>query len=249
VAAPSGGPSARDRLHARASLAAVRWTARLGAVTAGALADSDAVSVAAARGRLLAAERLGLLCRTRPLRGQPSLFVATREGLRVAGLDGSARAGVSPAGAGHALACARVAIVLARAFPRHVISGEDELRFDERSCRAPLASAELDEELRRERLHRPDLVLWPPQEGARPPVAVEVELSVKAPVRLREICLAWARCRCVAGVLYVAAPEPLRALRRALGQGEGTGRISLVSLETMLARESGEPKSPIAGRA
>ena len=69
-------------------------------------------------------------------------------------------------------------------------------------------------------LHRPDLVLLRrPRRRLALPVAVEVELTVKAPQRLRAICRAWARCSQVAGVVYlvsraVAAGGRERASRR-----------------------------------
>jgi hypothetical protein len=113
-------------------------------------------------------------------------------------------------------------------------------------------------------LHRPDLVLWPEepesedgreglQEGGRKdsredgqqggsesgregrlPIAIEVELTVKAPQRLAEICRAWARCRCVAGVLYLAPPEVQRALHRAVDQARAGERIAILSFDALL---------------
>ena len=89
-------------------------------------------------------------------------------------------------------------------------------RWRARACAARAGGAPL--------LHRPDLVLWPAERRRALPVAVEVELTVKAPRRLLEICRAWARCRCVAGVLYLAAPE-VRAAARA-GDRAGARRRS-----------------------
>jgi hypothetical protein len=65
------------------------------------------------------------------------------------------------------------------------------------------------------------------------PVAVEVELTVKAPRRLAEICRAWARCRCVAGVLYLAPPEVRRALERAIDQAQAGERIAVLGLDAV----------------
>jgi hypothetical protein len=69
--------------------------------------------------------------------------------------------------------------------------------------------------------------------GGGLPVAVEVELTVKAPQRLADICRAWARCRCVAGVIYLGPPEVRRALQRTLDQIEAGGRIVVLGLDAV----------------
>jgi hypothetical protein len=89
--------------------------------------------------------------------------------------------------------------------------------------------------------HRPDLVLWPVENGAAP-VAVEVELTVKAPRRLEQICRAWVRARCVAGVLYVASPGAERALAQAIERARGRERIVVLPLAA-LARERSIPSA------
>ena len=97
---------------------------------------------------------------------------------------------VSASGFAHLLAVARVAVALGNA--GHRVGGERELRAWERAEGRPLASAEVG--LARDgtvALHRPDLVCW----GDGAPIAVEVELTVKAPARLRTIVRGWARSR------------------------------------------------------
>jgi hypothetical protein len=247
------------KAHPLARVAIMQWTARLGAVTAEALADHEGSTVTSARARLLAGERDGLLSRRRPLAGQPALYAVTRAGLRAAGLRGLDPCRVSTANAPHAIACAGVAAALERCYPDHRVLGERELRRDERECGAPLASARLGSSPDGgPLLHRPDLVLWPNRPEApvpiqtpelcapadARPVAVEVELTVKAPQRLLEICRAWARCRCVAGVLYLAAPEAARALARAVEKAQAGERIVVVSLDAL--PPPGEGATPIA---
>lgn len=237
--------------HSAARLQLVRWTARIGAVTADALAQREGEGLNSARGRLLAAERSGLLAASRPLRDAPALFVATAAGVRAAGLLGIEPTRVSPANARHASACAAVAAVLEGAYEDHVLSGERELRRDERAYGAPLASARMPGRAGEPEMHRPDLVLWPLARW-RLPVAVEVELTVKAPRRLSEICTAWARCRCVSGVLYVASSEAHRPLARALEQAQAGERIALVGLGQLLGEHApgaGALERPIAGGA
>jgi hypothetical protein len=224
--------------HVPTRIALLRWVAGLGAVTAEALAQHDGRSVGSARGQLLAAERAGCLRRARPLAGRPTLFAVTRSGLREAGIDGLEPCRVSGANAEHAIVCAEVAAALEHAYPDHHVMGERELRRDERAAGIELASARIG--VAREGaplLHRPDLVLWP-QSPQRAPVAVEVELTVKAPRRLLEICRAWARCRCVAGALYLTAADVSRPLTRAIDGAQAGERVVQVPLEALLASDA-----------
>jgi hypothetical protein len=236
-----------------ARMAILQWTARLGAITAEALAYHEGSTVGSSRARLQAAAREGLLSRSRPLAGQPSLYAITRAGLRTSGLHGLEPCRITASNASHAIVCARTAAALERCYPDHRVLGERELRRDEREHGAPLASARLG--LRAHGgplLHRPDLVLWPApaqelgcDRSSQPPgavdlrpVAVEVELTVKSPQRLLAICRAWARCRCVAGVVYLATPEAARALERAIGKARAAGRILVISLDALPLRNT-----------
>ena len=217
-----------------ARVALVRWTARMGAVTAEALACSQSTTVVSARARLRAAERAGLLLRRRPLAERPALYTLTLAGVRMSGLRGLDPCRVSAANAQHLIVCVAVAASLERCYPDHRVLGERELRRDERELRAPLASARVGIGLYGEPLlHRPDLVLWPDESEACLPVAIEVELTIKAPRRLTDICLAWARCRTVAGVLYIAPPEVERALKRAVDRANAHERIVVVGLDAL----------------
>jgi hypothetical protein len=213
--------------------AVVEWAARLGAITAESLAVRDRSSAASARARLAGAERAGLLRRSSPLRDSPALYIATRGGLRVVGLSSLDTCRVSASNAAHLAAVAFAASVLERCYPDHELRGERELRHEEREMRAPIASARLCAAGARGSLwHRPDLVLSPAlREGL--PTAVEVELTVKAPRRLREICRAWARTRCVAGVVYLAAPPVERALRRAIARADAAERVIVLPLSAL----------------
>lgn len=243
-----GAPS-----HPEARVAIVRWAARIGAVTAEALARYEGATVASARARLQAAERAGLLAGVRPLADGPPLFTATSTGLRVAGVSGFEALRVSPANARHLEACADAAATLARAFPGHVVSGERELRHDERAFGRPLASATVRGPGgafggNASQLHRPDLVLWPRERG-RLPVAVEVELTVKAPRRLAAICTAWARCRCVDGVVYLTSPEAQVAVARAIERARASAGIVLLPLGVLTDEKVEALERPVAGGA
>jgi hypothetical protein len=212
---------------------ATHWAAGLGAVTAEALAIRTQVSVASAGGVLRAGARAGVLARSRPLHGRPALFAVTARGLRAAGVDGLAPGPVSASNAGHLIAVALVAATLERRHRDHRVEGERELRRDEQRAGRPLASARLG--MAGDggpALHRADLVLWPHHGGA--PVAVEVELTVKAPRRLVAICRAWARCGLVDGVLYYAPSSVAGALRRAIAAAQAGDRVVVLPLESFV---------------
>lgn len=215
-------------------LAMLRWIAGIGAATDEALAQREGLTVGSARGRLVAAQRDGLVAAKRPLVAQPTLYAITRAGLRASSMSGVQPCRVSNANAQHLIVCAGVAAGLERRYPDHRVLGERDLRRQEREGGAPLASARLGSGPGgAPLLHRPDLVLWPLAPDASLPVAVEVELAVKAPRRLAAICRAWARCREVAGVLYLAAPEAERAVLRAIGQADAAAQIVVVPLAAL----------------
>ena len=214
----------------------LRWAAGLGAVTAPALSMRDDVSLASARATLAAAVRLGELARSRPLSEHPALFTLTVRGARRAGLTGAAACRVSAANAVHLTACASAAGALQRCYPNRRVVGERELRQLERLYGLPLASAELGSGGAVEKLlHRPDLVLLAAAPGEELPVAVEVELALKGPRRLEAICRAWARCRQVAGVLYLASDEARRGIERAIEHAHAGERVVVVSLDALPA--------------
>jgi hypothetical protein len=218
----------------RERLAILQWTARIGVVTADVLARIDDTPLASARSRLSFFARERLLERRQLLVGEPALYTITRAGMRQAALTGPEPCRVSAANASHLLACARAAATLQRRYPDHAVMGERELREAERRASKPLASATVGPCAGRPpHVHRPDLVLWPRAGFERAPVAVEVELTVKAPRRLAEICRGWARSREIAGVLYIA-PEPVqRALAKAIEQAHAADRIVVVPLESV----------------
>jgi hypothetical protein len=224
----------RSMSHSPERVAVVRWAARIGAVTAEALAEHLATTPASARARLLAAERAQLLARERPLAGAPALYTVTATGLRVADMGALVPGRVSASNARHLIACAWVAAALERCYPNQRVLGERELRRDEGVRGAELASARLGIGTDGRRLlHRPDLVLLPDGQEEALPVAVEVELSVKSPRRLADICRAWARCRCVAGVLYLVSPPAGRAVERAVEETQASERIVVVGLDAL----------------
>jgi hypothetical protein len=65
------------------------------------------------------------------------------------------------------------------------------------------------------------------------PVAVEVELTIKAPRRLTSICRAWARSRSVVGTVYLAAPRVLPPLERAIEAAHAQERVVALELDAI----------------
>jgi hypothetical protein len=217
-----------------AQIEIVRWAASLGAITAEALALRLDITRASARARLTAAQRRGLLRRDCPLRSAPALFTLTRAGLRACDARGIQVCRVSAASANHLIVCVSAAAALERCYPHHRVVGERELRRDEREHGRPLASAQLGALSAGEgRIHSPDLVLWPKGRDDGLPVCVEVELTIKASQRLLDICRAWARCRTIAGVLYIAPANVERALQRAVTAAHANERIAIVPLKAL----------------
>lgn len=236
--------SENARTHPHERVATIAWIAGLGAVTADALARRDAITLSSARGRLQGGVRAGLLMRGRPLADEAALYAVTRAGLRACGARGLEPCRVSAASAAHAIAASRAAAVLERAYPARRIIGERELRRDERERGRPLASAALGHGPRGElQLHRPDLVMWPEPASRELPVAIEVELTAKAPARLAAICRAWARCRLLGGVVYLVAPDAQRALERAVLTARAQGKIALVPLDVLAGGPPGSQRA------
>ncbi len=211
-------------------LEATRWAAELGAVTADALAARSQVSMASARAVLQSGARAGVLSRSQPLHRRPALYAATARGLRATDSLSLGAGRVSASNAAHLIAVAQVAAALERRQPDHRVQGERELRRDERLAGRALASARLGTAPDgAPALHRADLILWPHREDALP-VAVEVELTVKAPRRLAVICRAWARCQLVEAVLYYAPPDVSRAVRRAIEEAHAGDRVVVLPI-------------------
>ena len=219
-----GGRVAVARDAASASI--LEWLARIGAGSAIEVAQACRVSPRVAQGRLAALQERGEVRSRRLLHGSPALHVLTRSGLRAAGRAELEPVVLSAGGFAHMLAVARVAVALEDA--GHDVGGERELRAWERLEGRPLASAELgfgpDGGLA---LHRPDLVCW---DGTRP-IAVEVELTVKAPARLAAIVRGWARSRLIYGVVYYATPAVARALARAVRSEAAGEQVTVLALD------------------
>jgi DNA-binding Lrp family transcriptional regulator len=202
------------------------WLAGVGAAGLAEIADLAGVSEPSAAARLRALARDGLVRQLRLLAAEPALWAITAGGLRAAGRPDLTPARVSPSGFLHILECARTARALERtAGGAYSVHSERELRSWERAGQL-VASAELGYGSQPDR-HRPDLVLLRRREL---PIAIEVELTVKGPARLRAIVRAWARSRRVSLVIYYASDPAARALERAVELERAATRVRVLRL-------------------
>jgi hypothetical protein len=176
--------------------------------------------------RFARCEAAGLVERiTVPVVG--TLLRASREGQRHVGLGALPLALVRPGGVVHDLSCAELALRLeADRREDAVVLTERELLLTERVEGRPIASAPLTRN-GREGLHRPDLAVLA-DSGT---VALEVELSLKAPRRLEAIMRAWRRASRVAEVRYLCgSPGVRRAVERAVAATYAEGKVRVGEL-------------------
>jgi hypothetical protein len=202
----------------------VRFVARHGVVSIAHVMAALGVGRTAAYRRVASCIEAGLLERLDLLRFEPSLLRATREGLRYAGL-GLRVAVVSPGAVDHWLRCATTAQLAGKHFGHDRVLTERELAFAERVEERPIASAEVGVLPNgAARLHRPDLAIL----ADRGTIAIEVELTPKAPRRLEAIIRAWRRAHWVKEVHYLCAPgQTHRAVQRAVAKVGAGDRIAI----------------------
>jgi hypothetical protein len=219
----------------------VGWVGRVGA------AGAEHVMARFGMGRSWAYARLsrlvadGLLEQKALLYRQPGLYVSSAEGLRWSGLERLKVYRIGPGGFQHAEQVATVAVGLHQGLPGWEVLSEREIRVVESDRNELVASVRVGElPGGRPALHRPDLAVLSP--GGRA-VAVEVELSVKAPRRLHSICRGYARARHIERIYYLAAPAAARAVGRAVVETRAQERIVVLALgdvASLVEAECGE---------
>jgi hypothetical protein len=185
------------------------------------------VGQAAAYRRVAACIDRGLLQRLELLRNEPSLICPTAAGLRYAGL-GLPVPTVNPGAVNHWLRCASTAELLGEEFGDENVLTERELRLAELLEGRPIASAKLGQlPSGHPRLHRPDLVAYADHRV----IAIEVELTPKAPRRLLSIIRAWRGADWVAEVRYYCAPGPTRrAVEAAVAKTYAADRVRILEV-------------------
>lgn len=192
----------------------VRLVGRHGVMTIEQVMVAMGVGRTATYRRAAALIEAGLLERLDLLRSEPRLLHATRDGLRYAGL-GMPVAKVSPGAVDHLLRCVDAASWMGSRYAPSPILTEREIAFAEAIEERPIASAEVGTIRGRPRMHRADLAVMRGQ-GT---IAIEVELTPKAPRRLEAILRGWRLAiagRIVTEVHYLCQPgQTRRAVERA----------------------------------
>jgi len=180
--------------------------------------------------RLRGLEALGLLERRRLLQGEPAVYLATNDGLHLAGLDLRVRK-VSAGGIAHATESAWLSLELEEEFGEERVITEREIRAldgrTERPAYAVAAGSPLPGG--RRRLHFPDFALAAPEGGK--PLCVELELTAKGSRRLLEIVRAYVRGRHVAGVRYYVTGRSERQVREAVAAARADPLVEVRRLE------------------
>jgi hypothetical protein len=213
ILARPGGPGLR---HCR-DQQLLTYVACQGVVTIEHVMAALMVGRTAAYRRVAHCLEASLLERLELLRTEPSLLRATRMCLRYLGLNALPLAEVSAATAPHWLRCASIArLLVEREFYENEVFSERDLRLSEQFYGRPLASAKVGElPSGGPRYHRPDLAVI----SSDRVIAIEVELSLKAPRRLEAILRGWRRAAEVAEVRYYCAPGSVtRGLQRAVSR-------------------------------
>lgn len=205
----------------------VRFVGTHGVVAIEHLMAAAGLGRTAAYARVASCIEAGLLERLTVLRGEPSILRATRAGLRYAGLPFKV-ASLSPATVEHSLRCVSMALVLIEEFwPCEVLSERQLIAIEQVEGR-PVFSAKLGELASgAPRLHRPDLAIV----SGDGTIAVEVELSAKAPRRLEALVRAWRRASWVGEVHYYCEPGiTRRAVERAVEKTRAAERVRVLEV-------------------
>jgi hypothetical protein len=205
----------------------VAWIGRIGAAGAEHVMRRFGMGRSMVYHRLSTLTRDGLLEHHMVLYGRPGIYTATTEGLRWQRLERLPVFKVRAGGFDHAWQVAHTAAELHQALPDWDVVGEREIRFIENDNKDLFASAKAGRVADRQVLHRPDLALALPGTGVVP---IEVELSVKSASRLAAICRGWARARHISRVYYLAAPQPARALKRAVAATHAADHVRVLGL-------------------
>jgi hypothetical protein len=190
----------------------VRLVGRHGVMTVEQAMRATGVGRTATYRRAAALIEAGLLGRLDLLRSEPSLLHATRDGLRYAKLAMPVAA-ISPGAVDHWLRCVTVALNFGERYVHDRVLTERDIVSREILEGRSIARAELgsSRSYRAKRFHRADLAVFS-EAGV---IAVEVELTPKAPRRLEELIRAWRHSygrRQISEVRYLCEPGQTRRL-------------------------------------
>jgi len=207
----------------------IHYVGRHGLVTINHVMAAMEVGQAITYRRVARCIEAGLLERHAILASEPSVLRATQAGLKFAGLPFPV-ASISPGRVEHYLRCASVAHALeAKLKPGDRLRTEPEIRLIEQLSGSHEFSVDVGRLPNgKRRYHRPDLLHMFEEGGRHRAIAIEVELTLKAPQRLRQIMRGWRYTRNLAEVHYYCAPDiTYLGVKRAL---EATGARSVVKV-------------------
>jgi hypothetical protein len=194
----------------------VEFVGRHGVVTVEQVMAAMGAGRTASYRRIAACVEIGLLERLALLRTEPTVLRATRDGLNYAEL-GLPVAAVTPGLVSHDLRCVDVALLVGGHLGHERVLTEREFTWREQSEGKEIASIDVAGSGSRglPRKHRADLAVL----SEKGTIAIEVELTAKAPTRLEGLLRAWRRAQVeqvVAEVHYLCAPgKTRRAVERA----------------------------------
>jgi hypothetical protein len=194
----------------------VEFVGRHGVVTVEQVMAAMGAGRTASYRRIAACVEIGLLERLALLRTEPTVLRATRDGLNYAEL-GLPVAAVTPGLVGHDLRCVDVALLVGGHLGHERVLTEREFTWREQSEGKEIASIDVAGSGSRglPRKHRADLAVL----SEKGTIAIEVELTAKAPTRLEGLLRAWRRAQVeqvVSEVHYLCAPgKTRRAVERA----------------------------------
>jgi hypothetical protein len=224
------GPMSRGVKSATTSRDAemVAWLGRIGAAGAEHVGERFGISRCRTQVRLAQLVADGLLTHSRLLHARPGVYSATRKGLSWQNLSRFPLFQPTPGGFEHAWQMASAAVALARELPAWQLLADREIGLAQRERDHLIAWARVETIGSRAVHHRPDFALISP---SRRVVAVEVELSAKAPRYLVRVCRAWTRARHVEHVYYLATPRAAKAVRRAIDAVGAGDAITVLRLD------------------
>jgi len=211
------------------------WLARHGAGTAEDLAVRFELGHRQMTTALCGMESEGLVRRAGVLVAEPELYVSTAAGLRASGIAGVRLCAATPRAEGHLRAVSAVAVWLeCELGSRCDVLNERELARGATGHERVRGAGRPYVSFAGGMYKRPDLLIRPRSASDGGPVAVEVELSRKSRAHIEAICMAWSRCRSVAGVLYMVAPGLVAPINDAI---HGTGADERVTVLELAAAD------------
>jgi hypothetical protein len=235
----------------------VRWIGRLRMVTATQVGERFGLGRAVTYARLGGMVRLGLLHHARIFHGQPGVYLATRSGVSIAGLE-LPPARIDIRTYAHDLELSSLVVELEREFGPERVKTEREMRAADtdlgpapatrQQFAVALSGAHGQLQLTpagHPRLHFPDCaVVAASGEAADGVLAVELERTAKGRARLRRILAAYVGARHIAAVRYYAVDERVRRLVES--EAAAQRALTLIDVRVWSPTHTGQTRLSVA---